>query len=133
MHGIMARTWANSGLTCRSWKRQLTKDDRARLQKSGQGVTVRYIDGAGQARVHGGPRLRSTQAYTRAFAKAVFTLHSKYTLKINLKSVNRRICRCAEINVDTITDNWAHADWGAIACFLERRAAKNATINASND
>lgn len=115
-------------------KRQLTRADRARLHETGRDVAVRYVDTSGRPRVHGGPRLRSTQAYTRAFSHAVWLLHSKYTLKNHLKSCAtfRRKFRTEGLSLASFlaADTWPEANMDAVSRFLARRAAKQAALDA---
>lgn len=103
-------------------KRTLTKKDRSEL--SSEGVVVRYVNSHGVARMHGGPKMKSTQTYTQKFGRAVAALHKKYTLKIHLKSEPRRLRFSQHVtNLDCLTDTWPDAGLQPVSRFIARRAA----------
>ncbi len=100
----------------------------ARGTLSSAGVVRKYLRGNGTRGVTGGPKLKSTQAYTREFGSCVSSLHRQLTMKSFLKRSPARRTTCGNLPAVDVSNmaEWPDAKLLPVQRFLDRRASKAA-------
>lgn len=106
----------------------MTRAEHTALGLNSDGVALRYIDRVGRRRVVGGPRLKSTQSYSRQFGKMMATLHKRYTIKEHLKDRARRATFTGVPDVSAMLDTWCDAHLDPVIRFVSRRAQRRQSV-----
>ena len=128
----MLSSWVECALRCfiTGLKNKL---DRARLEalrKTGAGVVVRYKNKKVENRMHGGKRLKSTQAYTPMFGRKVARLRLQSLPTVLAEPARRVIYRNEPVHSDWNTDPWDDAHIQRVFEYVQRHASRANAVGA---